>query len=235
MGDIVNDQIRETDKANQGLKTCIVSRKLYPREEMFRFVLSPENQLIFDLDEELPGKGIWLEASRNSLEKALKIKAFDKATKGKPLLDFVTNDHIVNRFKAKCLSFLGFAQKKGDVIHGFEKIESYLRLLSDPKKQKKETDFTGIVFYADGSGVNLDKLQAKARALDVAEIEGLSVSELSKAIGRDDVVYLYMKGSPLSEKILFLYRKLHKYNGLKNETHKQNNYYENSSFVVKQY
>ncbi|MBP9877407.1 MAG: DUF448 domain-containing protein [Alphaproteobacteria bacterium] len=235
MGDIVNDQIRQTDKAKQGLKTCIVSRKLLPREEMFRFVLSPENQLIFDLDEELPGKGVWLEASRDSFDKALKSKAFDKAVKGRPLLDFVSHEHIVNRFKLKCLSFLGFAQKKGDVIHGFEKIESYLKLLSDPKKAKKDSGFTGLLLYADESGVNLDKLQAKARAMGIAEIEGLSVLELSKAIGRDDVVYLYMKGSPLSEKILFLYRKLHKYNGLKNETHKQNNYYENSSFVVKQY
>lgn len=235
MGDIVNEKNRQESKAEQGLKTCIVSRKLYPREEMFRFVLSPENQLIFDLDEELPGKGIWLDANRDSLEKALKIKAFDKAVKGKPFLDFVSHEHIVNRFKVKCLSYLGFAQKKGDVIHGFEKIESYLRLLSDPKKAWKNVGFTGLLLYADGSGVNLDKLQAKARALDLVEIDGFSVGELSKAIGRDDVVYLYMKGSALSEKILFLYRKLHKYNGLKNETQKQNNYYENSSFVVKQY
>lgn len=235
MGDIVDDQIRETNKAEQGFKTCILTRKQFPRDEMLRFVLSPDNQLIFDLDEELPGKGIWIEANRDSFEKALKTKAFDKATKGKPLLEFASHEHIVNRFKMKCLSYLGFAQKKGDVIHGFEKIDSYLKLLSDPKKTKKDYGFTGLLISAGDSGVNLEKLQAKANLLGLHEIEGLTISELSKAIGRDDVVYLYVKGSPLSDKILFLYRKLQKYNGLKNEKHEQNNYYENSSFVVKQY
>src|SRR5580658_9275644 len=50
------------------LRRCVVTRERLPKEQMFRFVVSPDRALIPDLAGKLPGRGIWLSASRDVIE-----------------------------------------------------------------------------------------------------------------------------------------------------------------------
>jgi uncharacterized protein len=50
------------------MRRCVVTRERLPKEQMFRFVISPDRALTPDLAGKLPGRGIWLSASRDVIE-----------------------------------------------------------------------------------------------------------------------------------------------------------------------
>jgi predicted RNA-binding protein YlxR (DUF448 family)/ribosomal protein L7Ae-like RNA K-turn-binding protein len=52
------------------LRRCIVTRERLPKERMIRFVVGPDRQIVPDLAARLPGRGIWLSASKDVLELA---------------------------------------------------------------------------------------------------------------------------------------------------------------------
>ena len=52
------------------MRRCVVTRERLPKENMFRFVISPDRILTPDLAGRLPGRGIWLSASRDVIEGA---------------------------------------------------------------------------------------------------------------------------------------------------------------------
>src|SRR5579883_1956019 len=52
------------------LRRCIVTREVQPKERMIRFVLAPDRTVVPDLANRLPGRGMWLSASADVLERA---------------------------------------------------------------------------------------------------------------------------------------------------------------------
>ena len=53
-------------------RTCAMTRTLKPVDEMIRFVVGPAGDAVPDLKRKLPGRGIWITASRSALEQAVK-------------------------------------------------------------------------------------------------------------------------------------------------------------------
>src|SRR6476469_3890346 len=50
------------------LRRCIITRERLPKERMIRFVVGPDRKIVPDLAARLPGRGIWLSASRDVLQ-----------------------------------------------------------------------------------------------------------------------------------------------------------------------
>lgn len=65
-----------------GTRTCFVCKTIAPRQEMLRFVGRVGQIVQFDAKEVLPGRGMWLHANKNCLQKAITKKIFYKAAKG---------------------------------------------------------------------------------------------------------------------------------------------------------
>ena len=65
-----------------GTRTCFVCKTIAPRGEMLRFVGRPGQVVQFDAKEVLPGRGMWLHANKECLEKAISKRIFYKAAKG---------------------------------------------------------------------------------------------------------------------------------------------------------
>ena len=57
-------------------RTCALSRELKPASEMIRFVLDPAGEVVPDVKRKLPGRGIWITASRAAIEDADQTKRF---------------------------------------------------------------------------------------------------------------------------------------------------------------
>ena len=60
-------------------RRCIVTRQALEKDQLIRFVLGPDNAVVPDLAENLPGRGYWVTASRKVLAEAVKKNAFAKA------------------------------------------------------------------------------------------------------------------------------------------------------------
>ena len=52
-----------------------------PKERMVRFVIGPDDALVPDLAERLPGRGLWLQARQDMMAKACARNLFAKAAK----------------------------------------------------------------------------------------------------------------------------------------------------------
>jgi len=60
---------------------CAASGAVRPVDEMIRFVVGPDGAAVPDLKRRLPGRGIWITATRQALRSAIARKAFARAFK----------------------------------------------------------------------------------------------------------------------------------------------------------
>ena len=51
-------------------RTCILSRRTAPREELIRLALSPDGQVAPDVRARAPGRGAWIGVGRQALDEA---------------------------------------------------------------------------------------------------------------------------------------------------------------------
>ncbi len=59
-------------------RQCILTRERLSKDEMLRFVLDPAGNVTPDIRRKLPGRGVWIKASRCFIEDAVKRKVFVK-------------------------------------------------------------------------------------------------------------------------------------------------------------
>ena len=69
-----------TDKSAT-MRMCAVSREVRPVDELIRFVVSPQGDIVPDLKRKLPGRGMWVSASRKAVAEAVRRHQFSKAFK----------------------------------------------------------------------------------------------------------------------------------------------------------
>src|SRR4029450_150228 len=60
---------------------CAASGAVRPVDEMIRFVVGPDGAAVPDLKRRLPGRGIWITATRQALRSAIARKAFARGFK----------------------------------------------------------------------------------------------------------------------------------------------------------
>ena len=60
-------RIKERDEPE---RRCIVTGEVQPKAGLIRFVAGPDGQVVPDLAEKLPGRGIWVTADRAAIAKA---------------------------------------------------------------------------------------------------------------------------------------------------------------------
>src|SRR5437868_10059471 len=63
------------------LRMCALTRQVRPVDELIRFVVAPTGEVVPDLKHKLPGRGLWISASRSALADAIKRGTFAKGFK----------------------------------------------------------------------------------------------------------------------------------------------------------
>src|SRR6267142_5071602 len=63
------------------MRMCAVSREVRPIGELIRFVVAPSGEVIADLKRKLPGRGLWISASRQAVAEAVRRNQFSKGFK----------------------------------------------------------------------------------------------------------------------------------------------------------
>jgi len=109
------------------LRRCIVTRESGPKEAMIRFVLDPDRHLVPDLAGRLPGRGMWLSARADVLERAIKRGAFAKAARGTVHLPPDLAARIEDGLKGRIRDLVGFARRSGQAVCGREAVREWLQ------------------------------------------------------------------------------------------------------------
>ena len=105
-------------------RTCIVTRTVRAPHEMIRFVLDPEGRVVADLNEKLPGRGVWVTANREMVAQAVKRRAFSRGLKAEAKVSPTLPDEIDAALYRDLRQGFSLAKKAGAVVTGFAKVEA---------------------------------------------------------------------------------------------------------------
>lgn len=184
------------------LRRCIASGKVQDKAGMVRFVIGPDQMVVPDVDETLPGRGLWLTAETGLVEKALSKGLFAKAARQgvKPVPDLLALTRRLIRRRA--LGLIGLARKGGGALAGFEKVQAALRSGVIGRTGGAGQKSVGLWLEAcDGSDDGRSKLHALAQALGVPLIDLFDRAELGAALGRDEAVHVVLAAGPLATQV----------------------------------
>jgi predicted RNA-binding protein YlxR (DUF448 family) len=175
---------------------CAATHQVKPVEEMIRFVVAPDGAAVPDLKRRLPGRGIWITATRQALGTAIARKAFSRGFKRDvrvaPDLVEVT-ERLIER---AALDALAICHKAGKVAIGFAKAEA---ALGHPR-------LAALIQASDAAPDGVRKLLATLRhredAAQIPVINAFTSAQLDLALGRSNVVHAALLAGSESDKFL---------------------------------
>jgi uncharacterized protein len=188
-----------TDKSAT-MRMCAVSREVRPVDELIRFVLSPEGAVVPDLKRKLPGRGLWITASRARVAEAVRrnqfTRGFRRDVRAAPSLASDTENLLVR----SAVEALAMAAKAGQVIAGFAKVEE---ALAGRKAM-------ALIHASDGAADGIRKLDAivsqrggiHGESSGFPVVTALTSAELDLALGRTNVIHAALLAGPAGKTFL---------------------------------
>jgi len=108
-------------------RTCIVSRKCFAADEMIRFVAGPDGAIVPDLRRNLPGRGVWVLAGHEFVDKAAAKNLFARGLKKNVSVSSLLANEVDALLERSALAGMGFARKAGQCFTGAGKVDGALR------------------------------------------------------------------------------------------------------------
>ncbi len=103
-------------------RRCAVTREVRPEPELLRFVADADGVICFDLKRKLPGRGVWISASKPALAHAVQRKAFNRSLRRNVEVPADLPDRVEDALRRDALNRLSLANKAGQAISGFAKV-----------------------------------------------------------------------------------------------------------------
>lgn len=196
-------------------RTCILSRRTAPREELIRLALGPDGEVAPDVRARAPGRGAWIGVSRAELDEANskgKLKgALQRAFKTSDVkVPVDLGERIEKALRQATLDRLGMEARSGNLVNGSDRVETAARSGSvhllihaadageDGRRKLDQAWRVGSDPEALAKG-NGQGPSAKLRT-------GLQFPEertiLSMALGRDNVVHIALTDRAAAARVL---------------------------------
>jgi uncharacterized protein len=182
------------------MRMCAVTREVRGIDELIRFVVAPTGEVIPDLKRKLPGRGLWVQASRRIVAEAVRrhqfSKGFKRDVRAAPTLAADTEALLVR----SVTEALAMAAKAGQVVSGFSKVEGAL----------EQGAARALIHASDGAADGIRKLDAflRQKSGNIAEspefpiVNVLTSAELDLALGRSNVIHAALLAGPASKTFL---------------------------------
>jgi hypothetical protein len=183
------------------VRRCVVTRSVLPKERLLRFVVAPDGSLAIDLEGDLPGRGIWLQARRDVVDTACAKGSFAKAARRQVQVPDGLADRIAGLLRRRCLDLLGLARRAGQIASGFEQARAMLR----------EGRAGALLAALDGSEGGRGKVAGLGR--EVTRIELFAAAELAGAIGREHAVHVAVARGAFARRLITEATRLHGVSG----------------------
>ncbi|MGE9008213.1 RNA-binding protein [Leptospira interrogans] len=182
------------------MRMCAVTREVRPIDELIRFVVSPQGEVVPDLKRKLPGRGLWVSASRRTVAEAVRRNQFSRGFK-RDIRAAATlpadTEALLVRSSTEALAMVA---KAGQVVSGFSKVEGALR----------EGEAQALIHASDGAVDGIRKLDAIVRqkrgnadeSPEFPIVNVLTSAELDLALGRSNVIHAALLAGPASKTFL---------------------------------
>jgi uncharacterized protein len=160
------------------MRRCAATRERLPKEALVRLAVAPDGMLVPDIEERLPGRGLWITARRDIVERAVTKRLLARAAGAEVSAPPDLADRIEALLARRCLDLLGLARRAGQAVAGFEKAKAALG----------RGDVALLLQAADGSREQRAKLAGGGGAVPTVAL--FSGAELAEVFGRDVAVHV---------------------------------------------
>jgi predicted RNA-binding protein YlxR (DUF448 family) len=191
-------------------RLCIVTREVKPVTDLIRFVIGPDSEVVPDLKRRLPGRGVWVTATRAAVAEAVKRRAFARAFKSEVRMAPDLADAVDRLLEQSVLDALSIVRKAGRTATGFVQVER--ALAREP--------VVALLHAAEAGREGVRKLAAEARsrlgekAADVPVVDRFTGAQLDLAFGRPNVVHAALLAGPASDGFLARNRNLDRFRAI---------------------
>lgn len=179
-------RIKEHDQPE---RRCIVTGEVQPKAGLIRFVAGPDGQVVPDLAEKLPGRGIWVSADRGAIQKAAAKGLFSRAAKAPVKAPENLAEMVEAGVARRLVELVSLARKSGRAVAGFEKVKGWLA----------EGRAKVLLQASDGSERGKGKLWTPTGG---RWFGCLTASELGLSFGRDHVIHGALAAGGLTDKVI---------------------------------
>ncbi len=182
-------------------RMCAVSRKQRPIDELIRFVIAPSGEVIADIKRKLPGRGLWISASREAVAEAVRRHQFTRGFKRDVRVAPTLASDTEKLLAQSAVEALAIAAKAGQVLSGFAKVEAVLAA---------RQPLQALIHAVDGAVDGIRKLDGIAgqsagiygESPDFPIVTAFTSAELDLALGRSNVVHAALLAGPASKTFL---------------------------------
>ncbi len=168
------------------MRRCLATGEVRPKHDLIRFVLDPQHKVVPDLAGKLPGRGLWVGASREALEAAIRKNLFSRAAKTNAIINPDLVQQVERLLAKRCLDLLGLARGAGLVVTGQPQVE-----------EAQKAGELAYVLMASDAGQDVRKKLHRAMIVECA----FTRAQLGEALGREQLAAPGLKPHDLSEKL----------------------------------
>lgn len=171
-------------------RRCIATGTVRPKGELLRFVVSPDGLVVPDVEQRLPGRGIWLSARRDVVNTAVGKRLFAKAARRAVVAPEDLADRVEALLFRRCVDAIAMARRAGHAVCGFEKVKAEL----------KAGRVLALVEARDAAQDGRGKMRALASGLPVVEL--FDAVELGAPFGRGQAVHVALAPGGLARRLV---------------------------------
>jgi uncharacterized protein len=187
---------KDRKDAPDNARRCLVTGEMRLKDELIRFVIAPDQTVVPDLACNLPGRGLWVTATREAIETAVQKNLFAKAAKSPAKPDADLADKTAKLLRRKALDWLGLAKGAGIAVLGQTQVEAAVRA--------RKIDFLLLADDATDSGLQ------NADSTGLATTRCFSRTELGAAFGYEQIVYAGLLSHSITGKLRIMLMHLEK-------------------------
>ena len=191
-------------KADGTVRQCALTRERLPVCALLRFCLDPDGRVVPDLKRRLPGRGVWVTATRQAVADAANKGVFPRAFAKAVTVDAALADTIEALLERAALDRLSLANKAGLVVAGFAKVSDALQGNGDLL----------LLHASDAADGGKEKIDARAGSARRSRVECFNSGQLSLALGRSNVVHAAMRNGGARDGFLRAVGSLQRFRGL---------------------
>ena len=173
------DSERTVTPVPEGARRCLVLGDVRPKEELIRFVVGPDNSVVPDLAQNLPGRGMWVSATRAAIDTAVAKNLFTRAAKTKVTAAADLADTVAALLYKRCLNYLGLAKSAGLTVLGQMQVEAAV------KGEK-----LSLLFIAPDAGRDSEKLTSSRHQSNLMVSRRFSRADLGHTMGHEKLVFV---------------------------------------------
>jgi hypothetical protein len=169
-----------------------------PTSELIRFVAGPDGAIVPDLAGRLPGRGVWITASSEAVVRSVATKAFARSLKRPVAVPADLAAQVERLLERRALEALALANKAGQVVAGFAKIEA----------EVTAGTAMALLHAVEAASDGREKLDRRFKAMaasggrEAAIVACLTIEQMSLALGRANVVHAALQEGGAARRVL---------------------------------